>query len=330
MTLYNEDWYQIVERLESANKHGLKGHPIIKAVSNLARRGNIRDLPILNLFIDDIIACLSYEKPKEGARQYPGVSSLFLTELITPWVKVIREDYFGSETPPFNTIEEVLNYYEQTISELELAEEDKGQRLGITSLLEVEGVRDYHRLLTRGILIPSILLPEEKLKQIPKSALLRERAEIISYATGLNSTSVMFHILIGSPPLLPQLEQKVHDDINRIPFNVKVVNRYATITLRNDVTFKELYLTYRKIRSELGTKRMKAFNQKHLELYLLVRNISQSHNRPQKEVAFWKAVQEEWNGKHPKDKYTTWKGVKIAYKRLVEKLNRLYLTGGTR
>ena len=196
--------------------------------------------------------------------------------------------------------------------------------------MEIEGVSDYLRLLTRGITIPSILLSEEELKQIPKAALLRERAEVISYATGLTSTSVMFHILMGSPPLLLQLEWQVREEINRIPFNVKVENRYATITFRNEITFKELYSAYRNIRSELGTKRMKAFNQKHLELYLLVSNISQSHTRPQKEVAFWKAVQEEWNGKHPKDKYTTWKGVKIAYKRLVEKLNRLYLTGGNK
>ena len=321
MTLCNEDWYQIVKRLESTSKHGLKGHPIIKAVSNLARRGNISDLPILNLFIDDIVACLPYEKQKGGTRLHPSVSSEFLADLIKPWAEAIRAQFFESEDPPFTTIEEVMNYYEEFIIGLKLDEDNTGDHLGVHSLLENEQIRDYNKLLSRGITIPSMWLPEEKQKQIPKSLLLRERAEMISNATGLNSTSVMFHILMGSPPLLPQLEWQVHEVINRIPVNVMVENRYATITFRNEVTFNELYSAYRQIRSELGTKNMKAFNEKHLELYLITRKMSQDGNQPIKGiVAFWKAVQEEWNTKHPK--------AKEFFERDVENLSKYFKKQG--
>jgi len=48
-------------------------------------------------------------------------------------------------------------------------------------------------------------------------------------------------------------------------------------------------------------------------------------------VKFWVSVMKEWNDLHPQDKYKTWKGIKIAYDRIIARLERRVTPkGGTK
>lgn len=74
---------------------------------------------------------------------------------------------------------------------------------------------------------------------------------------------------------------------------------------------------YQVIKGKSGSRQLKWANAKHLELYRLV---DKKEGPPAKGVvAFWKEVMTEWNQGHSEDIYTTWKGVKIAYDRLMNR-----------
>ncbi len=82
--------------------------------------------------------------------------------------------------------------------------------------------------------------------------------------------------------------------------------------------YKEINSLYKSIKKDLGIKdKTKKITAKDLETYRLVQELSGVPNK--KRVEFWRGVMIQWNSGHPEDKYKTWKGIQIRYKRLMEK-----------
>ncbi|MFC2023025.1 hypothetical protein ACFLTL_02590 [Chloroflexota bacterium] len=148
----------------------------------------------------------------------------------------------------------------------------------------------------------------------------------ISKVTGFTNMSIMKHILVGEPLILPPLTLDIVREPYEVPWGNTIVNSYAKLIIRSDLTFKEMRSAYQKVRKELGLQRLKQYEDRHLYLYQLV------HERggpPIKKgtVAFWESIRKEWNKRYPKLhhpgwQYTTWKGVKYAYDRLIRKVKK--------
>lgn len=149
-------------------------------------------------------------------------------------------------------------------------------------------------------------------------ALVDKMLEIIK-VTGFTFTSVEMYILANASPVLPPLSYGIIDRTHSLPSGTSVVNRFARVTIRSDVTFEGLRSAYRSIRRELGITRSKSHTTKHLQLYQMVKR-RDSIPSGKGTVAFWESLRHEWNRRYPKAKYTTWKGVKAAYDRLCRKM----------
>ena len=64
----------------------------------------------------------------------------------------------------------------------------------------------------------------------------------------------------------------------------------------------------------------KKITAKHLDLYSLVNEKEMPTGR--RKVAFWKGIADKWNDKHPESLYSSWKGPRLAYKRLISRLSK--------
>jgi hypothetical protein len=138
---------------------------------------------------------------------------------------------------------------------------------------------------------------------------------------GLDVNSLVFFVLADIPPFFTPIEVTVVSTCGRLPTNRLVPIREATIKIREGFTFEQLRWAYERVRRELKLTKKKSLGKKHLLLYRLVR---QTGKLPQGKgtVAFWTAVMLAWNRSNPKDKYKSWKGIRLAYDRIVGKINQ--------
>ncbi len=101
-----------------------------------------------------------------------------------------------------------------------------------------------------------------------------------------------------------------------------------------DFTFEELREVYKNYRELLQLKKHKIRDgrelaKSHWEIYQLVKE-KDGPTRGKGSVDFWKSVKREWNKLHPQNNYETWKGVKLAYDRIINRLERrVTAKGGT-
>jgi len=143
----------------------------------------------------------------------------------------------------------------------------------------------------------------------------------IDKVTGFTWKSLEMYILMDALPVLPAFTVGIVRETHSLPSGTSLQNRFASVTIRGDLTFQDLRSLYRSIRRELGIKRSKRLTKKHLQLYEMVKKKGSIPDRVGT-VAFWKSVMKEWNALHRKDKYKTWKGVKLAYERIIAQVER--------
>jgi hypothetical protein len=67
----------------------------------------------------------------------------------------------------------------------------------------------------------------------------------------------------------------------------------------------------------------KGLDERHLQLCKLVQRKGRTP-KGKGTVAFWTSVMQAWNELSPDHQYKTWKGAKMAYERLIGKINRDY------
>lgn len=327
MSLSYEECLKIVRGLEATKKYGLDGNPIVERIAKLMHEKVIKDLPLLDTLLECYGESISANKVARPMRINLDVVSEYLIDQITPWVKALRKRFFGSVIAPFANVEDVLHWYEKALEDADkkISEDEDRLRRQVPFF---DAYDDYRRHLPKRTILTSESLPPKILKKVPKPMLLREKAEDIAAVTGFNSTWITMFILMDIKPIMPRFEWKLNEARYKLPSGSELGNRFVTLTIRSELTFQELYALYHNIRHEMGVKRLKGFNERHLELYVIVRDLRQKGNQRLSTVAFWQSVRNEWNTKHPDHTYGTWKGVKIAYDRLQKKLITRYWRGG--
>lgn len=167
--------------------------------------------------------------------------------------------------------------------------------------------------------------PPEEDEQVKAYHTLLSEILAINKVTGFTVKSVEMYILADDSPVLPPFTFGILRETHSLPSGMSILNRFARVTIRGDLTFEDLRSLYRSIRRELGIKRSKHPTAKHLQLYNTVRKRGDIPSR-EGTVKFWVSVMKEWNDLHPQDKYKTWKGVKLAYERIIAQFERRITT----
>ena len=287
----------------------------------------------------------------------PSVTTQFLADQIKPWIEDIRQTLFYSRSAPFNRIEDAQTWWDDLIKrfnewhsrldewhsrvdewhrrmdegdEWRKRREQRHDPWGMEGLWSV--MRKKYPQISMSIDMdewkklpldhPARLEagePPELDEQVMVLTTLVDPIFEVSKATDFTLASVTMHILANAPLVLPPLSYGIIDRPYSLPSGSSIRKRFATVTIRSDVTFEELRSAYRSIRRELGITRSKSHTTKHLQLYQIVRERG-NVPRGKGTVAFWESVRHEWNERYAKPKYTTWKGVKAAYDRLYRKM----------
>ncbi len=137
---------------------------------------------------------------------------------------------------------------------------------------------------------------------------------------GLEWNSLVFYVLTEIPPFVPPIEIGIGSYSVMLPSGRYVEYREATVKIREGFDLTYLRWMYKRLRSEMGLGKKKGLTVKHLQLYRLVKQKGEIP-RGKGTVAFWRSVLETWNKSNTENKYEGWKGVKIAYERINNKLS---------
>lgn len=166
--------------------------------------------------------------------------------------------------------------------------------------------------------------PEQDKQSRAYIVLLHDIIDIVK-VTGFTMESVKMCILADASPVLPPFTFGIHRETHSLPSGISLLNRFARVTIRGELTFDDLRSLYRGIRRELGIKRSKRPTTKHSQLYEMVQ---QKGAIPSGKgtVAFWRSVMKEWNDLHKQDKYNRWQDVKGAYERIIARFERRIIT----
>jgi len=145
----------------------------------------------------------------------------------------------------------------------------------------------------------------------------------VSDSTGFTQGALLKYIVAGIRPVLSEPDIFVMRERHRLPSGTSLARPFITVEIYREPTFNDLLSIYQTLKQRLETKSSRTYSAKHLELYQMVQRRG---GEPQRKgtVAFWESIQKEWNEKHPDEQYTTWKGPKVTYDRLCEKLREQY------
>ncbi|MDQ2086479.1 hypothetical protein RBH29_08570 [Herbivorax sp. ANBcel31] len=252
-----------------------------------------------------------------------------LIDSIEPCVKEIRKTMFNNEFPPFDTIEEAVEWI-RIKSKEPIPDEYKKMKDNTKKLHEeflrlsknggvLGGVNEVNKVLT----FPSTSSSKEWVEAIKvKHKDLRQLADkidSISKATRFPKHAVTMFILTGIEPVVPLYSIKVSQESNELPNGEQLHKKQVFITINTtDLTFEHMQSIYKNYRKELNFSRKKSIKDKQLTLYRLVMDMG---GAPEKDIKkFWINAMEEWNSNHPEDKYTTWEGVYRAFKGIKDKI----------
>lgn len=339
---------------------------LIPALSEFVYKTHFLNLFEVNKLAEAILAVRPETTPMEIK---PSVTAQLLADQIKPWIEDIRQTLFHSKSAPFTRVEDAEIWCDEAKKRIDewgkRADEWRGrtdewrrrrdewearwQAMHEKYPLIKESIETWAALRKQGI--PVDLPTREEWQQLDRIELSLKSLEVgeppkldeqvkvyialldkilaIAKVTGFTWKSVRMHILVDAPPVLPPFTFSILKETHPLPSGTSFLNRFARVTIRGDLTFEELRSLYRSIRRELGTKRSKRPTTKHLQLYQMVRKRGGIPSR-KGTVTFWKSVMREWNNLHPQDKYKTWKGVKLAYDRIIAQLERRITTkGGT-
>jgi hypothetical protein len=267
-----------------------------------------------------------------------SLPSEYLVDLINPWVEEVRQTLFYSSSAPFTSAEQANRWFndaEKTVDKFRKSlDEWEKEKAGAFYEKEASFYAKYpHLNLPDGMAMwVGVLPPEEEFEELRKEGSpecdnvvktylnLSAKADEISTASGFSASSLRLYILADIRPTSSTIEWRSSEIVSELPSGISLTNRFVRLNVRGGLSFKELYSTYQRIRRELNTRRKKGFNKKHLELYRMVRRRGYPPSGKGTK-AYWSSVQLECNETHKKDRYKTWKGVKITYDRLHKKLN---------
>ncbi len=302
---------EMASKLEVIKERHLQDSPIVKRLADLIHKYNVLDLEHLNELAQSLIVAGSGRKEEPSFELSP--ESLLRTELLSedlaPWVRSLRKRLFGKVEAPFDSYDSAVNWVKEYDAEKKAVPTGPNS----FSVSARRNIRYSEPDGTDTIQFALINSPLEKI--IFASQKLTKQLEI-----GLDWNSLVFYVLADIPPFIPPLKVNISSYRGSLPSGREVKYRKATVEIREGFNLAYLRWLYEVLRREMGLKKKKGFNARHLELYRLVK---QRGGEPQAKgtiVSFWKSVMDEWNTSHTKNRYESWKGVKKAYERVISKL----------
>ncbi len=339
---------------------------LVEPLSEFVFSNNFYNLSEVNKLVKAILAARPETTTMEIE---PSVTAQLLADQIKPWIEDIRQTLFHSKSAPFSRIEDAeiwwdkaarrsdewgkrVDEWSKRVDEWRKRRDEweaRWQAMLKKYPLMKEGIETWASLRKQGI--PVELPTQEEWRQLDEinryvkslevgeppeqdeqgkvyAALLDDILEIVK-VTGFTVKSVKMYILADASPVLPPFTFGILRETHSLPSGISLLNRFARVTIRGELTFEDLRSLYRGIRRELGIKRSKRPTTKHLQLYEMIRRRGDIPSR-KGTVAFWKSIMKEWNDLHRQDKYKTWKGVKSAYERIIAQFERRITTkGGT-
>lgn len=329
---------EVVNKLETIQGKKLQDSSIAQSVAGFIHEYQEHQtfhMEYLNSLVGRLLASQSKENENGSATSKLTPNSLltsdYLAYLLNPAMKIIRKQIFGSDEPLFKKYDEAIKWLErQEASEGEF-EFLEGKRHQLYEVLE----SGNKVLLQQRDLSPlSLFLPHaasgrpryiHPRKDSALSRIIRVANEV-SAQIGLTPISVVMYIIANIKPVLSAYSCGGTEALVILPTEngkTEYCRRQVNITINTELNFNELLALYKSVRGFLGVTKNKILNSKHLELYQIVQR-SGGPPKGKGTVSFWNSVKNEWNNSHTAQKYrpyASWKGVKIAYDRIIKKLN---------
>jgi hypothetical protein len=301
----------LAKNLSTIKEHHLQGSPMVERLAHFILANNFRDMESLNELVEGLMAARA---PSENDYYALTPESLLLNNLLAedlkPWAEKLRRKFFGKVEAPYGTYDEaaqwIINYAAPGRPIIVDSNYLKG---GHTLYAEVN--YDNYR-----IVVANIGSPLEKI--ISASHELVEELQI-----GLDWNSLIFFVLADIPPFIPPLEVEIDIRDLILPSGRKICSRQATAKIRVGFNLNNLRELYNELRRDLHLTKKKGLDERHLQLCKLVQRKGRTP-KGKGTVAFWTSVMQAWNELYPDHQYKNWKGAKIAYERLIGKINRDY------
>jgi hypothetical protein len=300
---------ELASGLEVVKKYGLRDNPVVKNLAKAIYDHQIKDVSLLNGIAEALWATSlkTDEKPNVDLTPRAILDAARLEKDICLYVEDVRDDLFGKPEVPFASADDAMEWL---------------RKHGREELKDILPERDEVVLGSERHFssFGDIWFDEDSDTMI---ADLLAKVEKIRVMTGATYGSVMMHLLTNSPLCLMKYMWRgtsYGGELFRKPLIA------VELIVLGPLTFSEMQSLYRQQRSVFGRTKKKEINVRHLELYRLV----DGKGTPLVKgvVAFWREVMEQWNQNHPEDRYTTWKGVKTAYDRLLMRLERGSIQAG--
>ncbi len=305
---------ELANSLETVSINNLQNTPIARKLAELIMRYGETNL----MWVDSLAQTMflhTIQKPQDYHMEItPDIllRTETLREGLYPWVEKIRQKLFHQTEAPFRNYEEAVKW----IRQYDIPSSPPDEQ-GISHSLEGfrRNVRiDYEEGTENdNIIFARINSPLEKI--IYSCQKLTTKLEI-----GLDWNSLVFFVLADIRPFVSPIGIGATERYVELPSGKLMRYREVDIKIREDFNRSYFAWMYEEVRRMLKLTRKKPFTDKHVELYLLV---SKKGGTPPKKgaVAFWTDIMNQWNCTHAKKhKYSTWKGLEIAYRRLNSRL----------
>lgn len=295
-------------------------------------------------------------------REY--LSEKYLVGLIVPWVQDIRQALFHSKSAPFSRIEDAETWWNEAKKRTDewskgvdewckrvdewykirdeweahwqamlvkyplldksiktwAALKKQGVPVDLPTRQEREGLNEI-KLSLQSLEVGEPPEQDEQVKVL--KALVRKILKIYK-VTPFTVGSMKMYILADVPPVVPTFTFRILKETHSLPSGTSFLDRFAIVTIRDELTFEDLRSLCRSIRRELGIEGSRSPTPKHLALYEMVKEKGTILSG-KGTVASWKSLKDEWNKNYPGQQYKEWRCAKIAYDRLCQKMNDRFL-----
>jgi len=310
---------ELAGKLETVKKYQLKKNgPVVTSLAKLIFKYQINDLKLLNEVAEPLV---SANAGKTGTTTQTVAQEItpqgildaeILVMEILPWVSEIRRYVFGKEEIPFPNRESASKW----LSQYDLSNQDLIDEYLKTKELSMEGEATFRVIIIEGMAFPKGTPP----------AIIYDKTQEIANGTGINHPSLVMHVLTNAKFVCLKWNLTWNNTRSKLPSGIITEIKGIEVSFRDTLNLEDMRQIYSEMRSNYKFKKSKALNAKHLELYRLIKERGLPPKKDK--VAFWKQITEEWNQRHPESKYTTWKGVNMAYNRILKNVDRR-LYGGT-
>jgi hypothetical protein len=272
---------------------------------------------------------------ERGARfSFPEASILAdeIVKIILPRVIEIRRELWGSDEPPFpDNPAAAFRWLEKRAEEERrpiVLRREKNRERSAALQREIGRLHDKYRDLTdyriemthkQNDAVPFFRTDDQRSGVIIEAgtslANLAGAARELSKGTAFMPSGVVRFIMTGIKPLFVRVQSIIERKTGK---GSNLINFQITLKIWRPLAKGEMKDLYYKIKAAFGKADKTFLKEKNRQLYELVEKYG---GPPQRDRGkFWTMIKREWNAENPKAKYSTANGPRIAYKRILSRI----------